>query len=540
MAATPHTTQISAESPLESDASKPSDPATYVAAIAGALARWGSRIAFDDLQGRAYTYDETAALVSRIQAVFRDYGLAGDQGVGILSTNRAEAWMASVAAQMEGNYYASLPWRSSIEDMTYIAKDAKLSAIVTFPEFVEKARQVAQKCTPAATLFTLGPADYGIDLLAAADLVPQAALAPARHVTIHHIAAIWYTGGTTGFPKGAVHTQASFIDAVIRYSFAYELPTEMRYLAAGPISHSGWPFIAPTLISGGTVVVMDAFEPNRFLETVETKSITFSVGVPTMIYSLLAAARSGRRRTDSLRRFIYGGSPILPSRLAEAHDTFGQIFTQLYGQSEVLGAGTVLLSSEHDLSHPERLVSCGRPIPGVQIEILDEAGKPVSSGEVGEICMRTRSAMREYWNQPNLTAECFSGGWIHTGDLGKVDEMGYYTIVDRKKDMIISGGFNVFPAEVERVIAECPEVSLVAVIGVPDPHWGEAVKAVIVPKEGVVIDVDRLLADIRARKGPVNTPKSVDIVSSLPMTSVGKIDKKLLRAPFWSGAQRHV
>jgi fatty-acyl-CoA synthase len=262
--------------------------------------------------------------------------------------------------------------------------------------------------------------------------------------------------------------------------------------------------------------------------------------VPTMIYLLTEAVKRRNVRMPTLERFVYGGSPILAARLAEAHALLGNIFTQSYGQSESLGAGTALFAVEHRIDRPDRLASCGRAMPGVEIALLDDEGRRVASGEAGELCMRTRSAMRGYWKQPQLTEAVFAFGWLHTGDIARVDADGFFTIVDRKKDMIVSGGYNVYPAEVERVIAEDPTVRLVAVIGVPDEKWGEAVTAFVIPHAGAAIDVESIVGEVRRRKGGIQAPKRIEIVEDLPLTSHGKIDKKALRARFWEGHARNV
>jgi fatty-acyl-CoA synthase len=220
--------------------------------------------------------------------------------------------------------------------------------------------------------------------------------------------------------------------------------------------------------------------------------------------------------------------------------TIGHVFCQLYGQTECTGIATSLWRAQHDAADPARLTACGQQMPGARVAVLDEAGQPVPDGEPGEICVQGPTVMQGYFKQPELTADTLRGGWLRTGDMAVRDGDGFFTIVDRKKDMIVSGGFNVFPREIEDVLTGHPAVSMAAVIGVPDEKWGEAVTALIVAKPGAAVGPEELVALVRDKKGPVYAPKTVELVDSLPTTPVGKADKKALRARYWSGQTRLV
>jgi fatty-acyl-CoA synthase len=235
---------------------------------------------------------------------------------------------------------------------------------------------------------------------------------------------------------------------------------------------------------------------------------------------------------SSLETVFYGASAISPARLREAIAKFGPIFFQFYGQVEAPMTIAVLRRAEHDITNPARLASCGRPVPWVDVALLDDTLREVPEGEPGEICVRGPLVMAGYFNRAELTAEALAGGWLHTGDVAVRDADGFLRIVDRKKDMIVTGGFNVYPREIEDVLSHHPAVSSCAVIGIPDEHWGEAVKAVVVLRNGAVADADELKAFVRERKGSVQTPKSVEFVAAIPLTPVGKPDKKLLRAQY--------
>jgi fatty-acyl-CoA synthase len=250
-----------------------------------------------------------------------------------------------------------------------------------------------------------------------------------------------------------------------------------------------------------------------------------------MIYALLDHTTPGEHDLSSLEVMLYGAAPIAPGRLTEALDRFGPKLVQLYGQTECAGVTSSLLREEHDpVDRPELLTSCGRPAVGTRVAVLDESDHEVAPGTPGEVCVRSQAVMSGYWKLPELTAETLRNGWLHTGDIGIRDATGFLHIVDRKKDMIITGGFNVFPKEIENVLSSHPDVASVAVVGQPDPKWGEAVTAYVVPRKGATLDVEELKSHVRMAKGAHQTPKDVVVVESLPMTLVGKIDKKQLRA----------
>jgi fatty-acyl-CoA synthase len=228
-----------------------------------------------------------------------------------------------------------------------------------------------------------------------------------------------------------------------------------------------------------------------------------------------------------------------PARLREGLERMGPVFSQLYGQTEGYPI-TVLRRADHDPARPDLFASCGRPVAAASLALLDDGNRPVAPGEVGEICIRAPHVVGGYWNREAETEAAFAGGWLHTGDMARADEEGYLFIVDRKKDMIISGGFNVYPREVEDVLSADPSVAAAAVIGVPDPKWGEAVKAFVVSRSGARPDPDALIARVRAEKGPVHAPKSLEIVQDIPVTPLGKPDKKALRAAYWQERETQV
>ena len=264
----------------------------------------------------------------------------------------------------------------------------------------------------------------------------------------------------------------------------WEFPDEVRMLMATPLSHAAAAFFIPVLQKGGAFYVMQGFSPDEFFDMVEQHRITCTMLVPVMLYYLMDSPRAATADMSSMETIFYGASAMSPARLRQGIEKWGQVFYQFFGQSEAPMVIANLRRADHDLEKPQRLSSCGRPSPWVHIALLDPQGKPVANGEPGEICVRGPLVMKGYKDMPEQTAEAFAGDWLHTGDVGKLDEEGFLYIVDRTKDMIVTGGFNVFPREVEDVLATHEAVGQVAVIGVPDEHWGEAVKAVVVLRPG--------------------------------------------------------
>jgi fatty-acyl-CoA synthase len=510
---------------------------TYAEVIKMALERHPGRIAFMH-DGEAFTYAHTADLVGRMMRVFAQHGLRVGSGLAVLSGNRPEAWMASAVTHMLGGRWTPLHPLGSLEDFQYICTEAEIHTLVFDPSvFDEKAAALAQ-VVPLTNTLALGRSSFAPNLLDLIDQVPPAPLVP--EVTPSEVASILYTGGTTGRPKGVVQPQRAWSTMALTVLADFQLPACPRYLATTPITHAAAMMIMPTLLRGGTVFLQAGFDPERFLRTIATERINLCFSVPTMIYILLDHPVLDGTDLSSLETFLYAAAPMSPARLAECLERIGPVFTQYYGQTESTGMGTVLTKQDHDASHRERLASCGQAVNSIRLQLQDEAGAEVPGGEVGEICLRGAAVMEAYWKQPELTTDTLRDGWLHTGDMATRDEDGYLTIVDRKKDMIVSGGFNVFPREVEDILSAAPGVAMCAVIGIPDDHWGEAVKAVVVRKPGADVTPEALIALVRERKGSVYAPKSVDFADTLPLTAVGKADKKVLRAQYWGGQTRLV
>jgi fatty-acyl-CoA synthase len=320
----------------------------------------------------------------------------------------------------------------------------------------------------------------------------------------------------------------------------YEWPAQIRYLVATPISHAAGSLILPTLLRGGTVYLSDKFSPADFLRRVQEHRINLTFLVPTQIYGLLDDGGLSAADLSSLELVLYGAAPIAPVRLQEALRKIGPVFGQVYGQAEAPMTISYLARHDHDLSRPQLLRSCGKVIAGNQVALLDRDLREVPPGEVGELCVRSPLVMEGYLNRPEEDEKVFAGDWLHTGDMARRDEAGYLYLVDRAKDMIISGGFNVYPSEVEHCLAQHPAIAMSAVFGVPDDKWGEAVTAIVVIRDGHALSEEEAIRHVTQGKGVVNAPKTVIFAQELPLTALGKIDRKAIRSRYWTGQDRQV
>jgi fatty-acyl-CoA synthase len=494
-----------------------------------ALRRFPDRTAFS-WDGGSLSYAGALELIGRIQRVYAERGLRRGQRIAVLTGNRAEAWCAAVAAQASGLVLSWLHPLGSLPDQLFQLEDLDAAAVVVdAAQHAQRGAELAEALgSGGPVVLAVGPAEFAPDLLAAA---VNGAAARARDVAdAADVVAISYTGGTTGRSKGALRRHPAVVSQSLTAILAdFELPADPRYLAVAPISHVAGTKIVPTLVRGGTVHLLSGFAPDRVLDAIARLRVNFTLLVPTMIYLLLDHPDLERTDLSSLELLLYGASPMSATRLLEGLKRIGPVFSQLYGQTECYPI-SVLRRAEHDpVSRPELIASCGAAVSGVQVALLDGAGDPVATGEPGELCVRGGGVMEEYWRRPELTAETFAHGWLHTGDIARADERGYLYIVDRAKDMIISGGFNVFPREVEDALTAHPGVSAAAVYGMPDEKWGEAVTAAVVLRAGCTVSVEELIAHVKQRKGAVQAPKAVHLLPALPMTGVGKVDKKALR-----------
>ena len=492
-------------------------------------------VTFNDT-GRIVTAREFRDVVSRYAQALKSKGLKKGARVGLISRNRPEVLFVNGAVPLLDVCIIPLHPMGSVDDITYMVEDAEIEVMIFDSAYYgDLVRTLQQRAPHLKHLLALGPTDVGEDLTKIAEGFSPEPLVPL-HREPEDIVRLSYSGGTTGKSK-AIAGSARYIQAMLDILLKeWEWPSEIRQLICSPLSHAGGTVFIPTMLKGGSMVVLPGFDATAVLEAIQEHRITSMLLVPTMIYALLDHPRLKEYDLSSLEIIYYGSSSISPNRLKEGIEKLGPIFFQFYGQGEAPMSVAVLKRADHDPSDLNRLASCGRPVPWVRVQLLDDKNEPAPDGEPGEICVQGPLLMSGYLNKPEQTAEAFAGGWLHTGDIAVRDPDGFLRIVDRKKDMIITGGFNVYPREVEDVLSSHPAVAAAAVIGVPHEKWGEAVKAVVVLREGATVSEAELIALVRERKGAVQAPKSLVFADKIPLSGLGKPDKKALRAEHASGS----
>jgi acyl-CoA synthetase (AMP-forming)/AMP-acid ligase II len=354
-----------------------------------------------------------------------------------------------------------------------------------------------------------------------------------------------YTSGTTGHPKGAVITHRALTTNMAQNALHCHGPVGERSLVVTPLFHAA---TVPSTFSpiwwGGSMLIHERFDPNAVVRSLDEERVGFAMLVPAMILACLTGVTDvAERKYEHLRQIYYGASPIAEQTLRQALSVFKCQFVQTYGLTEATQLVTVLSHEDHERalsSKPELLLSAGRTAVGTQARIVDGVGARLPTGQVGQLAVRGPQLMRGYWNLPEATSETIREGWLMTGDAASMDDEGYVYIQDRVKDMIISGGENIYPREVENVLFEHPAIADAAVIGVPDDRWGESVKAFVVFQSGSSATADEIITFCRGQLAGFKLPKSVDVISAIPRTTTGKVLKRELRAPYWAGRERQV
>ncbi len=480
-------------------------------------------------EGQSFMGGEIEAEVARYQVALERLGVGLGVRVALLAGNSAEVLFVQQAIGLLGGVFTPLHPLGSPSDFSYMLADAKVNLVIVDKAREKEIAKAVEFSGSAARVLTFGGADE-CDLILLAKR-QEANKIIVRPIDPEAICRIIYTGGTTGVPKAA---QASFRAMSTMYGIElndWQWPEKIRHLLVAPLSHSGAVCFAPTIAQGGSLYVERGFDVVRVLSAIERHRITCMLMVPTMIGAILDHPRLNEFDVSSLETVFYGASPISSSRLKAAIAHFGPIFFQFYGQAEAITTVTIMRREEHDLSSDRRLASCGRPVREAAVRLLDADGNEVPDGEPGELCVRGPLLMSGYLNKPEETAEALRGGWLHTGDIAVRDPDGFLRLVDRAKDMVITGGFNVYPRAVEDVLEAHAAVATASVFGIPDDHWGEIVVAAVVLRDKNA-NVSDLIAHVRARKGPVQTPKRIEILDRIPLTAVGKPDKKELRRMF--------
>lgn len=488
-------------------------------------------------EGRVYSYAELDDLTARVASALLAAGLAKGDRIAWIGKNSDLYFILFYGAARAGVVMAPIGWRLAPNEWAFIVNDTQAKAVFAGPGFDDVAAQLAGKLDH-------GPRIIGADEARA--MIANAARASFDAAEANDAVLQLYTSGTTGNPKGAVLSNRNLF-ALRKHSDDPDLPytkwdDDEAVLVAMPCAHIGGTGLGIMALAAGLPgIVLAEFNPDGVFDAVEQHGVTRFFMVPAALQMLLMHPRCASVDYSRLKYILYGAAPIPLELLRQCIQVFGAQFIQAYGMTETTGTISMLPPEDHDPAGNARMRSAGKPLPGVEIKIVGADGAEVPVGEVGEVVTRSSNNMLGYWNLPDATAKTMSDdGWIRTGDAGYMDADGYLFIHDRVKDMIISGGENVYPAEVESAIFGHPAVQEVAVFGVPDPKWGEAVKAACVAKPGMTIDEADIIAWARERIAPFKCPRSVDVIAALPRNASGKILRKDLRAPYWQGYERMV
>src|SRR5215218_1408601 len=504
----------------------------------------GNAIAYE-FEGRQTTFAEFDINTNRVANALIALGVKPGERIAYLGKNSDIYFELLMGAMKAGVVMAPVNWRLAGPEVAFIVSDCKAPVLFVGPEFITQVRQIKNQLPGVRSVITTeGGAPEWQDFTAWRDA--QSGDDPKVPIDTKDIAIQLYTSGTTGKPKGAMLSHANFLN-LVQTGNAADKPDWNRWstddvsLVAMPIFHiggSGWGVMG--LYHGARGVIAREFDPTKVLDFFEQSGITKLFMVPAAMQFVVRQPRARQVDFSRLKYMLYGASPIPAALLKECIEVFKCGFVQLYGMTETTGT-IVALPPEDHVEGSERMRSAGKALPGVELAILDADGNRLPAGEVGEIATRSGSNMAGYWNLPEATARTLDNdGWLRTGDAGYMDQDGYLYIHDRIKDMIISGGENIYPAEVESALCDHPDVAEAAVIGIPDDKWGEAVKAVVVMKPGKQATAIDIINFTRERIAGFKTPKTVDFMDALPRNPSGKILRRNLRDPYWVGKDRQV
>ncbi|WP_342605384.1 AMP-binding protein [Peribacillus sp. FSL E2-0159] len=491
--------------------------------------------------GETITYDELWKKTDLISSYLLRLGAGRGVRIASIIPNSFESVMFGLAIQQCGATLVPLSEKLGKRELKFILKEAKPEVVIiatqthfdTILEYLEEMKK--------EVVHVIGLPGFNLDYPEEFERFQwpgeinnlDLPLAEAEDIAL-----LSYTGGTTGTPKGVMHSQKGLGAAILSAAIEDPLDDRDRVLLSTPIVHSAGSLLWRSLVSGVHVYVMGSFDAAAFIRAIKEHEITTTFMVPTMLYRLLDQTKKMEYDMSSMRNIFYGASPISQKRLKEAFEVFGPIMRQQYGMTECNIVITRLSKSAHVWAYhnnSEILKSCGKPCILTEVRLIDDEGNDVKPSELGEIIVKSPAMMAGYYQRPELTQEYIRDGWFYTGDIGKWDESGYLYIVDRKKDMIISGGMNVYSSEVERVVNLHPSVALSACIGVPHTDWGEVVCVVASLQDGLNCTSEELIDFCKQRTSKYMVPKVVYFLDKFPLTPIGKIDKKELRKMFAQG-----
>ena len=491
-------------------------------------------------QGHVTSYGLLDRLASRVANGLIAEGIRPQVRVAHLDKSSDSFFELLFGVAKVGAVMVSVNWRLAAPEILHIVNDAEAEILFVGEEYFPVIESIRGRLTKVRRIVSLGGGHADWEAFTAwrdrhSDRDPLLPVKPAD------TSVQFYTSGTTGLPKGAELTNANFAWMLPLWTRSWLLGPGVPNLVCLPMFHiggAGWGIAG--LFSGAANHVVREFVPAQILETIHREHVQVMLLVPAMILFLLQAPEIRETDLSSLRLIVYGAAPIPAELLKQAMGVFPCGFQQVYGLTETTGAITLLPPADHDPNDSKKLLSCGYAQEGVELRIVGEDGMDMPANQVGEIAVRSPQIMGGYWRLPEATARAVQGDWFFTGDAGYLDDKGYLYIYDRVKDMIVSGGENIYPAEVESALFGHPSVADVAVIGVPDERWGEAVKAVVVRKPGAETSPAELINWARERIAGYKLPKSVDFIDALPRNPTGKILKRELRKTYWGDRQRQI
>jgi acyl-CoA synthetase (AMP-forming)/AMP-acid ligase II len=483
------------------------------------------------------TYDELNASSNRLAHALTDAGVSKGDRVAIVQHNCLEYIVAFFAVSKIGAVLATFDYRLAPRELMYLLNDSRANTLIIGENYLDLIRPIRSEISTVRNFICIGQSAE--DMQGYNELTSiYPTTEPVAKIDENDLATLYYTSGTTGLPKGVMMTHKNLAAAMMNMLKVLPVTSDDITLHTSPFSHIApiWPLLDHCYVGGGNVILRRV-EPGVVLEAISEYKVTTWNTVPTMILRLIEYPELDRYDLSSLRWIGYGASPMPIEVLKKAILKLGNIFTQVYGATETYIVN-VFPKEDHVLNGPEsrlrRLRSCGKPLDGFEVRIVNEQNKDIEPGETGEIIVKGDSVTTGYWGLPEETANTIKQGWYYTGDLATVDEEGYIYIIDRKKEIIISGGENISPREIEEIIYKHPSVFEVAVIGVPDEKWVEAVKAVVVLKEGKTATGEEIIAFCKKNMASFKAPKSVDFTDSLPKTLSGKISRKEIKGKYWA------
>ncbi len=492
--------------------------------------------------GSSQTFTQLGERVARLAGALRDLGVQPGDRVGMLTLNSGRFIEYYMAVPWAGGVLNPVNFRWSPAEILYSLDDSGTTVLIVDDTFKAAGAQMAREAKTIRHVIYAGDGAVPEGMLSYEALIANSAPVEDAHRHGDDLAGIFYTGGTTGFPKGVMLSHNNLGVASTVYVMGGAFGRGARALHVMPMFHlAAIGTMNGLFMSGGSHVVMPAYDPQGMLEAIAAERVTDIMLAPTMIQMALDwmernPERAAQLDLSCLRNLAYGASPMSQALLARARAAFPQAsFFQGYGMTELAPTCCVLRPEYHTDEHAAsgRLASVGEPVEVAEVRIVDAEDREVPRGTVGEIVVRGATVMLGYWNKPEATAQAIRGGWMHTGDGGYMDQDGFVHLVDRIKDMIISGGENVYSAEVENVIADHPSVAQCAVIGVPHEKWGEVVHAIVTLKPGQTLTLEALQAHCREKIAGYKCPRSLSFVEAMPLSGVGKILKTELRKPYW-------